>query len=75
MMSNAPDPNATATECTAALSSIRDLRGLPERLERLSERWLGRPYLAFTLVGGPDTAEQLVTRLDGFDCVTFAESE
>lgn len=67
-----PDPNAS--ECSSALSAIAHLSDLPERLGALTERYLGRPYLAFTLIGGPDAEEQMVTRLDGFDCVTFAES-
>jgi len=50
------------------------VRTLPERLLRLSGRLLGRPYVSFPLIGGPDTPEALVTRLDGFDCVTFAET-
>jgi hypothetical protein len=35
---------------------------------------LGLPYVTSPLVGGPDTPERLVERLNAFDCVTFVES-
>ncbi|MEQ1565900.1 MAG: N-acetylmuramoyl-L-alanine amidase-like domain-containing protein [Myxococcota bacterium] len=59
--------------------AVRDLlSGLPsaltERIVALSARLLGRPYQAFPLIGGPTTPEQLVTRVDRFDCVTFVET-
>lgn len=74
VMSKSHDFPSSASECATALSAIAELPGLPERVGRLSELWLGRPYLAFTLIGGPTEPEVLVDRLDGFDCVTFAES-
>ncbi|MEQ1502001.1 MAG: N-acetylmuramoyl-L-alanine amidase-like domain-containing protein [Myxococcota bacterium] len=58
----------------ACLDAVAQLPALPDRLERLSAGFLGRPYLSFPLIGGPDTPEQLVGRLDAFDCVTFAET-
>ena len=58
----------------AALAAVADTSDLPTRLERLSALFLGRPYVSFPLIGGPDVPEELVTRLDGFDCVTFAET-
>ncbi|TLM65313.1 MAG: DUF1460 domain-containing protein [Deltaproteobacteria bacterium] len=39
----------------------------------LSERFLGVPYRADTLVGGPDRPEQLVVRLEAVDCFTFLD--
>jgi len=45
-----------------------------ERLDRLSAALLGTPYLASPLRGSPNEPERLVSRLDGFDCVSFAET-
>ncbi|MEO0605597.1 MAG: N-acetylmuramoyl-L-alanine amidase-like domain-containing protein [Myxococcota bacterium] len=58
----------------AALAVVDGLSDFTDRLDRLSTHFLGRPYSAFTLVGDAETPEQPVARLDGFDCVTFAES-
>jgi len=44
------------------------------RLGRISAALLGAPYLAHPLIGSPTTPEQLVTRVDAFDCVTLVES-
>lgn len=72
-MSKAP-PTAIPAELQALLSEITGLRTLPERLGRVSAALLGRPYRSSPLIGGPDVEEVLVTRVDGFDCVTFAET-
>jgi hypothetical protein len=45
-----------------------------ERIRRISQGLLGRPYRADTLVGGPEVPERLVVRLDAFDCLTFLET-
>jgi hypothetical protein len=50
------------------------LARIAERIDLLSAHFLGRPYVANPLVGSPAEREHLVTRLDGFDCVTFVES-
>jgi hypothetical protein len=42
-------------------------------MRRIAEAWLGRPYIADSLIGGPDRAEKLVVNLQAFDCVTFVE--
>ncbi len=47
---------------------------LRERLNFLSQRLLGRPYLIHPLIGSPAQPEQFVTRMDGFDCVTYLET-
>jgi hypothetical protein len=44
------------------------------RLTLLSGMLLDRPYRPDPLVGGAEQEERLVSRLDGFDCVTFVES-
>jgi hypothetical protein len=53
-------------------SSVRHLP-LPQRLEKITAAWLGRPYLDGPLgeAGGVDPDP--VTRYDAFDCVTFVE--
>ncbi len=47
---------------------------LRERLNFLSQRLLGHPYLIHPLIGSPSQPEQFVTRMDGFDCVTYLET-
>jgi len=42
-------------------------------MRRIAEAWLGRPYIADSLIGGPDRPEKLVVNLRAFDCVTFIE--
>lgn len=49
-------------------------RSMEDRLDRLSAALVGRPYMAHPLVGGPAEPERMVTRLDGFDCVTYVET-
>lgn len=44
------------------------------RIKALSAFFVGSPYLANSLIGSPYQAEQLVTRLDGFDCFTFLDT-
>ena len=44
------------------------------RIAALSGNFLGTPYVAHTLVGGPDTPEQLVIDLAGVDCFTFLDA-
>jgi len=45
-----------------------------ERITHISSYFLNTPYLRETLLGGPDETEQLVLRLDGFDCFTFLDT-
>lgn len=56
------------------LKSVAQESDLAARIEKLSASFLGRPYVANSLVGSFEKPEQLVTRLDGFDCVTFIET-
>lgn len=65
---------APPAEVAEILADLRGVRRLPQRLDRVSERLLGRPYLSFPLIGGPSAPEVLVARTDAFDCVTFAEA-
>jgi len=45
-----------------------------DRITSISSHFLGVPYVANSLIGGPAEAERLVTRLDGFDCFTFLDT-
>ncbi|NOT61801.1 MAG: DUF1460 domain-containing protein, partial [Acidobacteria bacterium] len=47
---------------------------LRERLNFFSQRLQGRPYLSHPLIGSLAEPEQLVARMDGFDCVTYIET-
>lgn len=73
-MSDPAPQHASPEQIRAALDQVANLQDPTERLAALSEHFLGSPYVAFSLIGGPEQPEQLVTRLDGFDCVTFVES-
>ena len=78
-----PDPvcHHAAVVDEANLHQVRELLreadtagSWPARLETLSRLLLGRPYLVGPLVGSATEPERLVTRLDGFDCVTYVET-
>jgi hypothetical protein len=47
---------------------------LSGRIEAVSARLLGRPYVVAPLGGGPGRRETLSASVDGFDCVTFVET-
>ena len=61
-------------EAEQLLEEVSDRINLCERTERLSARFLGRPYFANPLEGGPDTPEVFKASLEGFDCVTYIET-
>ncbi|WP_338495315.1 DUF1460 domain-containing protein [Erwinia aphidicola] len=42
-------------------------------ISRVSSAFLGTPYLADTLIGGPGTPEALVVNFNGVDCFTLAD--
>lgn len=44
-----------------------------EAIERVSSAFLGTPYQASTLKGGPDTPEALVANFTGVDCFTLLD--
>ena len=48
--------------------------GIATRVESISGRYLGYPYLAHPLVGSADTPEIFSHSLQGFDCVTYIET-
>ena len=45
-----------------------------KRIEYISGRLIGRRYVSHPLIGSATESEILVTRTDGFDCVTFVET-
>jgi len=45
----------------------------PDRIEYISGKLLGTPYVRNTLGGSPDEQEKLVINLDGMDCFTFLD--
>jgi hypothetical protein len=65
---------APPEEVAVLLEGVAHVRSLGERVGIVSGCFLGRPYLTEPLVGSPTEPEQLVTRLDAFDCVTFTEA-
>ena len=44
-----------------------------ERIAELSRPFLGTPYVEGSMIGGPQTPEQLVINLAGVDCFTFLD--
>ncbi|MHB8798788.1 MAG: N-acetylmuramoyl-L-alanine amidase-like domain-containing protein [Thermoanaerobaculia bacterium] len=56
------------------LAGAKPHRTVLARIEALSAALLGAPYVAHGLVGSATEPEELVARIDGFDCVTYVES-
>lgn len=44
-----------------------------EVISRVSSAFLGTPYQAETLIGGPDTPEALIANFNGVDCFTLVD--
>jgi cell wall-associated NlpC family hydrolase len=56
------------------LKSIRKIPDLESRLSWISSTFLGRPYIADSLIGSASAAEVFTYTFDGFDCVTYVET-
>ncbi len=56
------------------IGEIRGMKSVVERMKHLSGSLLGATYLRNPLIGSPTEAEVLVTRMDGFDCITYLET-
>ena len=56
------------------ISETAGIDPVSRRMEYISERFLGRKYISHPLIGSATDPEALVTRMDGFDCVTFVET-
>jgi hypothetical protein len=53
--------------------SVAAEKGVAARLRKITETFMGRPYIADSLVGGPERRERLVVDFAAFDCITFIE--
>ncbi len=47
---------------------------LAQRIRIISSQFIGYPYLVNPLIGSQTEPEVLVTRMDGFDCLTYLET-
>lgn len=56
------------------IDEMLGLSDIGQRIRHLSSFWLGAPYIVNPLIGSPAEPEELVARVDGFDCVTFLET-
>jgi hypothetical protein len=56
------------------LKGISPDAGLARRIDLISARLIGTPYVDNPLGGGPGLPERLKISLDGFDCVTYVET-
>jgi hypothetical protein len=55
------------------LARASQINDTPSRIDFLSRQFTGVPYKAETLVGSPQTQEELVINLAGVDCFTFVD--
>ncbi len=55
------------------LGAAATISGTWERIEYLSEQFLGTPYEEATLIGSPDVPEKLVVCLRAVDCFTYID--
>ncbi len=60
-------------ELAHIIATSRQIDAPGERIVSLSRHFIQTPYAAGTLIGNPQTAEQLVINLAGFDCFTFLD--
>jgi len=79
MPSTTPDETQLAeglnpAEAIGLLDDICREADLGVRLEQISRRFLGRPYVEGPLGGGADVPEVLRITLEAFDCVTYLEA-
>lgn len=56
------------------IAESRQIISIGGRMKTISGRLLGLPYISRPLIGSVTQPEVLVTRMDGFDCVTFLET-
>ena len=61
------------TELAGIITAAHRIAAPGERIAEISRHFLDTPYVADTLVGGPQTAEQLVIDFAGVDCFTFLD--
>lgn len=56
------------------IAETRSMKTVVERMKHISGKLLGATYLVHPLIGSPTETEVLVTRMDGFDCITYLET-
>ena len=61
-------------ELAQIITRAQRLEDSGQRIAAISAHFLDTPYVADTLIGGPQTAEQLVVNLAGFDCFTLLDT-
>jgi hypothetical protein len=66
--------SAIAVAVKRILKSLANERDLANRIDAFSAQFIDCPYVTNSLIGSPDLPEQLVIKLDGFDCVTYMET-
>jgi len=62
------------TELGQIIASARQIESPGKRIVSLSRHFIDTRYVANSLIGGPQTAEQLVINLAGFDCFTYLDT-
>jgi hypothetical protein len=67
-------PGFDAASARNILHQIREVGGPGERMNFISSRFLGAPYIVNPLVGSATTPERLTVSLQDFDCVTYIET-
>lgn len=65
---------AAASRIPKLIEETRDIPDISGRIAAISRSLLGTRYRGYTLIGGPKKPEVMVTRDDGFDCITFCET-
>lgn len=61
------------SELAQVITAAYRIEAPGERIVVISDKFLETPYVANTLIGGPQTAERLVIDLAGVDCFTFLD--
>lgn len=67
------DPVELPSVWHPVLAEVAGITDPGERAARIGARFLGTPYVANTLGGGPGEPESLVSRLDAVDCFTLLD--
>jgi hypothetical protein len=61
-------------EVKRILKPLANQQNPAARIEGISAQFIGCPYTSNSLVGSADIPEQLILKLDAFDCVTYMET-
>ena len=60
-------------ELAQIMTSARQIEAPGDQIVAISRHFIDSAYVADSLIGGPQIAEQLVINLAGFDCFTFLD--